>query len=349
MIINILTFSKVYNRGANMQAYALMKYLENRGAEVEFIDIQLPLSSGLNWHGRVFQFFQNVLADKFRKQMHFHFTRRYLDGADLKNNPPKADVYVVGSDQVWNPSITKNLGALTYFFDFLPAGTKKVSYAASIGDADWKYDELSYSIKKELQHFSAISVREDSARAICKNKFDMDAEVVLDPTLLLSRKDLIDIVGSNAKTNKSQTFVYLLYSDKNVLDIVSKLHALTGNQKIVGLSKSLWSKLTRFYTIPSWLKQINSSKLIVTNSFHCMVMAILLHKDFFVIPPYPGRETRMVSLLSRIGLTHRYINTASSLEKKKDLVNAKIDYEKVDYDLSILRKQSEEFINSNIL
>ena len=113
----------------------------------------------------------------------------------------------------------------------------------------------------------------------------MDAEVVLDPTLLLSRKDLIDIVGSNEKTNKSQTFVYLLYSDKNVLDIVSKLHALTGNQKIVGLSKSLWSKLTRFYTIPSWLKQINSSKLIVTNSFHCMVMAILLHKDFFVIPP----------------------------------------------------------------
>ena len=100
MIINILTFSKVYNRGANMQAYALMKYLENRGAEVEFIDIQLPLSSGLNWHGRVFQFFQNVLADKFRKQMHFHFTRRYLDSADLKNNPPKADVYVVGSDQV---------------------------------------------------------------------------------------------------------------------------------------------------------------------------------------------------------------------------------------------------------
>lgn len=134
-----------------------------------------------------------------------------------------------------------------------------------------------------------------------------------------------------------------------MLDIVGKLHALTGNQKIVGFSKSLWLKLTRFYTIPSWLKQINSSKMIVTNSFHCMVMAILLHKDFWVIPPYPGRETRMLSLLNRIGLAHRYINAASSLEKNIDLVNAKIDYEKVDYDLSILRKKSEEFINSNIL
>lgn len=175
-----------------MQAYALMKYLKNRGAEVEFIDIQLPLSPGLNWHGRVFQFIQNILADKFRKQMHFHFTRRYLDGADLKNDPPKADVYVVGSDQVWNPSITKNLGALTYFFDFLPLQAKRVSYAASIGDAIWKYGELSPCIKEELKKFAAISVREDSAREICKRNFDTKAEVVLDPTLLLTHSDLKD-------------------------------------------------------------------------------------------------------------------------------------------------------------
>ena len=348
MKIDILTFSKVYNRGANMQAYALMKYLKNRGAEVEFIDIQLPLSPELNWHGRVFRFIQNVLADKFRKQMHIHFTRRYLDGADLKNDPPKADVYVVGSDQVWNPSITKNLGALTYFFDFLPLQAKRVSYAASIGDAIWKYGELNPCIKEELNKFAAISVREDSAREICKRNFETDAEVVLDPTLLLTYSDLKDIIGSNRSVLKSQTFVYLLYNGSDTFSITRLLHKLSGNKKIKGLSDSIFAKITRFYSIENWLKQIDSSSLIITNSFHCMVMALLLHKEFIVIPPYPGRETRMLSLLSKIGLVNRYVNSIEDITKLKELVERKIDYVKVEDNLKVLRKKSEDFINNNI-
>lgn len=348
MIINILTFSKVYNRGANMQAYALKKYLENRGAKVEFLDLQLPMSKDMNWRGRLFEYFQNQVANRFRKHMHFCFTRKYKDLSDLKNDPPKADVYVVGSDQVWNPSLTQKLGALTYFFDFLPFQAKRVSYAASIGDVIWKYGELSPRIKEELKNFAAISVREDSAREICKRNFDAKAEVVLDPTLLLTHSDLKDIIGSNRSVLKSQTFVYLLYNGSDTFNITRLLHKLSGNKKIKGLSDSIFAKITRFYSIENWLKQIDSSSLIITNSFHCMVMALLLHKEFIVIPPYPGRETRMLSLLSKIGLVNRYVNSIEDITKLKELVERKIDYVKVEDNLKVLRKKSEDFINNNI-
>lgn len=349
MIINILTFSKVYNRGANMQAYALKKYLENRGAKVEFLDLQLPISKEMNWRGRLFEYFQNQVANRFRKHMHFCFTRKYKDLSDLKNDPPKADVYVVGSDQVWNPSLTQKLGTLTYFFDFLPLQVKRVSYAASIGDAIWKYGELNPCIKEELKKFAAISVREDSAREICQRNFETDAEVVLDPTLLLTHSDLKDIIGSNRSVLKSQTFVYLLYNGSDTFSITRLLHKLSGNKKIKGLSDSIIAKITRFYSIENWLKQIDSSSLIITNSFHCMVMALLLHKEFIVIPPYPGRETRMLSLLSKIGLVNRYVNSIDDITKINELLERKIDYVKVENDLKFLRKKSEDFINNNIL
>lgn len=348
MIINILTFSKVYNRGANMQAYALKKYLEDRGAKVEFLDLQLPISKEMNWRGRLFEYFQNQVANRFRKHMHFCFTRKYKNLSDLKNDPPKADVYVVGSDQVWNPSLTQKMGALTYFFDFLPLQAKRVSYAASIGDAIWKYGELSPCIKEELKKFAAISVRENSAREICKRNFETDAEVVLDPTLLLTHSDLKDIIGLNRSVLKSQTFVYLLYNGSDTFSITRLLHKLSGNKKIKGLSYSIFAKITRFYSIENWLKQIDSSSLIITNSFHCMVMALLLHKEFIVIPPYPGRETRMLSLLSKIGLVNRYVNSIEDITKLKELVERKIDYIKVEDNLKVLRKKSEDFINNNI-
>ena len=348
MIINILTFSKVYNRGANMQAYALKTFLEKNGAKVLFIDIQLPKSKTLNFSGYIFDFFQNALSKIFRVQTKFKFTKKYSNSYELKKDPPIADVFVVGSDQVWNPDITKNLGSLTYFFDFLPNKAKRVSYAASIGTKEWKHNELCAPIKECLKKFNAVSVREDSACEICKSMFDIDAKVVVDPTLLLSEQDLRSIIGRK-KNVENTTFTYLLYNDERITDYVKTIHSLSGNITLKGLTNSKLSKILNIYTIKRWLKKIESSNLIITNSFHCMVMSILLHKNFVVIPPYPGRETRILSLLNKIGLCDRYIDNIYDEDNILNLISSEIDYKKVDEQICLLRKESEAFIYDNIL
>lgn len=347
MKINILTFSKVYNRGANMQAYALKTFLEKYGAEVRFIDIQLPKSKSMNISGRIYEFIQNILSNKFRVQTNFKFTKKYSSSYELLKDPPIADVYIVGSDQVWNPDLTKDLGPLIYFFNFLPEGAKRVSYAASIGTDIWKHDELCSSIKQYLLKFHAVGVREDSASEICKTKFGINAEVVVDPTLLLSENDLRTIIGKN-NILKNQTFVYLLYENNEIKELVKTIHSLSRNEKLQGLLDNKLLKILNFYTIKDWLIKINSSNLVVTNSFHCMVMSILLHKNFVVIPPYPGRETRILSLLNKIGLFHRYVDHINDMTKIQNLLNSKIDYDKIDENIRLLRKKSENFIYNNI-
>ena len=347
MKINILTFSKVYNRGANMQAYALKTYLENRGADVEFIDFQLPKSKTMNWRGHLFDLVLNGLAARFRKKTNFRFTPKYHSLADIRQNPPQADVYVVGSDQVWNPDLTKDAGPLAYFFDFLPEKCRRVSYAASIGKDKWNHDELVPSIQNCLKSFSAISVRENSAAKICEEKFGVKAEVVLDPTLLLNESDLRELIGHKTKV-RNQTYTYLLYSGDETKDYVRAIHRLSGNKKSVGVHDNLWSKLQNFYTIRTWLADIASSTLVVTNSFHCMVMAVLLKKQFIVIPPYPGRETRMLSLLEKLGLSQYYVNVIDDM-KIRSLIELPINYKEIERRLETLRSESENFINRNIL
>src|SRR5690606_2791095 len=123
-------------------------------------------------------------------------------------NPIKEDeVFIVGSDQVWNPDLTK-ASALDYFFSFLPDEVKRISYAASFGNSEWIWSDIQHDVWDCLQKFSAISVRESSGAKICEEIFNVNSSVVLDPTLILgSYKELIN-KGANSK--KTLVFFSLL-------------------------------------------------------------------------------------------------------------------------------------------
>jgi hypothetical protein len=349
MIINILTFSKVYNRGANLQAYALKHYLETRGCDVYFIDLQLPTSKDISIKGRFWAWGQNIVAGHFRRRAGFKYTQHYGSTQELHNNLPYADIYIVGSDQVWNPEITGTHDFLAYFFNFLPNNVKRISYAASIGTDSWKYGRLTRQISEQLRKFTAISVREESAAAICRTEFNVNAEVVLDPTLLLREEDLLRLIGKHPIIPSETTFVYLLYTGGSTVEDTKMIHKVSGNSKLSGLNIGFISKLSTFYSIEHWLWQIACSNLIITNSFHCMVMAILLHKDFIVIPPYPGRETRITSLLNKLCLSHRYLRSRPDIKDIRNVIETKINYNEVETKLQCLREDSEKFIEQNIL
>ena len=190
MKIIILTFSKVNNYGANLQCYALAKVLQNLGHDVEILDYQLKRSFVKNPIYNIFSYFQSKKFERFREKNLPPFTRHFIDYDDLKKNYPQADCYIVGSDQVWNPNITKNANVMAYFFEFLPKKIKKISYAASFGIEEKDAFNNYSNIGDLLRSFDSIGVREHTGVNLCKVLSGCDASLNVDPTILYGSFDI---------------------------------------------------------------------------------------------------------------------------------------------------------------
>ena len=341
----ILTFSKDDNRGANLQAYALKKSLEQLGVDVRFLDIQLPKKKA-NIKGQIVERIKNWCAISFRKRFGFKYTEEYTNAQELCINPPKADLFIVGSDQVWNPDITKKIDPRIYFFSFLSDDVRRISYAASFGKSKWDNTEYDRDIAMLLSKFYKISVREDTGIDICNKVFGINnVNECVDPSLLLTRQDLLDIIDKNISP-KNQIYSYLLYKSTAVYKLVEEVANQT-KLKITGEYKnnSLIDKFSGLHGIETWIRNIAEAALVVTNSFHTTVVSILLHKNFVVVPPVDGRETRLISLLSKLGVKDRYIGYNSDV----DINNLpSINYDKIDSKIAELKSQSLKFIADSI-
>lgn len=341
----ILTFSKDDNRGANLQCYALKKKLEELGAKSRFLDIQLPRKQ-LKITGLLVAKLKNICASSFRRRNKFEYTRKYSSLQQLKNNPPQADVFIVGSDQVWNPDLTKKLDPRVYFFSFLDDSVKRISYAASFGTSEWISSEYDSDIAVLLSKFNRVSVREDSGCEICNRVFGRsDVVQCVDPSLLLTTNEVQGLVRGRIKPQK-HIYSYLLYKSDKVYDLIDIISSQT-KLKITGdyRNPNIFNKLRSIHGIERWIKNIAEAELVITNSFHTMAVSILLHKNFIVVPPVGGRETRLVSLLGKLGLKDRYIEYGKNI----DISSLQpIDYDVVDKNINDLRQSSVDFLRISL-
>lgn len=343
MKIDILTFSHAVNRGAHMQCYALSKVLHDMGYQVEVIHIELPHGK-LSWKGKIDQFILNTLNEKFRKKYYPQISSTYRSAIELQENPPKADIFIVGSDQVWNPVLTREFGVDAFFLNFVPKGCKKIAYAVSFGASKWIPTGNDKEIIKLVHEFDAISVREVNGIDICKEAFNIsDVKSVLDPVFLL--KDYTPIIGTKRR-DKKEIICYPLYLDGAIKQIFVqasqdlKLTPVSYARSVRG--KNIKIKL--FSSISGWLCCINQSSMVITNSFHCMAFCILFKKNFIVTPPYPGREDRILSILTQLGLANRYVSSVKDFENRKADLYKGIDYTYADGQLQLLRQESLKFL-----
>lgn len=346
MKINILTFSKENNFGANLQCYALSKVLIDLGHIVEIVDLQLPKPK-YSFPGNITLAIGNYIHQCFRKEFFPKFTKKY-NTKDYSNKEVfNADLYIVGSDQVWNVDITKRGLPTAYFFDFLPHGVKRVAYAASFGVQAWGKTAFDSEIKECLQKFSAISVREGSGINICKNTFGVEAEVVLDPTLLLSNYD--EITGSIDCKNNCELICYKFVKSYDFLEVCRYLSKELGLKPVL-LNQNRPQKGFRyrpFVTMKNWLNSIKSSSFVITDSFHCMVFAILFKRQFIALPGHTGRVERLVNLLSKLGLNKRLYMSIDDIYSNDDWKN-KINYDDAFVKLNIEREHSISFLKNTI-
>ena len=357
MKIKTITCHDVYNVGASFQAYALSEYLRQQGHDVEIIDYKPDyLSKRYNFKAvdnprfekpfllkvlyLVLKFPKRLLEypgkknfDKFREE-YLRLTERYHSFGELKLNPPVADIYIAGSDQIWN-TLFQNGKDGAFYLEFAPEGTKKASYAASFATEsiapEWKNQ-----VKEWLNDFDNISVREKSAVKLL-DEMGIKGQAVLDPVFLLTAVQWENLIKIK-KTSKS-IFVYDFdendFMRKISLTAKEKLHS-----KIISFFKVDYSDENLRYPGPlEFLEVIYNSELILSNSFHATVFSLIFHKDFFVIKRNENINVRMMDLLKVVGLEDRLISNEKELESAKP-----IDWGKVDEIINKERGRSIEYL-----
>lgn len=348
MRISILTFSKELNYGANLQCYALCRTLQNMGHEVKIIDAELPQPS-TTWYSRLLRLPEKFWFARFRRRYLNIYTRTYKTVDDLRTNCPNSDLYVVGSDQVWNTRITCRSNPLVYFFSFLPESARRISYAASFGHAEWQSPELTEEVKTLLGKFEAISVREDTAVDICRDVFGAEAVRVADPTLLLISYD--ELCGKYDQRRETNELLYFPFvHDNEEQAILADFARDHGLKAVAMMSFHRYPGVVRrmLVSLKDWLNSIRYARIVVSHSFHCMVFCILFHRRFVAVP-LKGKQTRQINLLKQLGLEDHICEDKTQLrETLERILNKDIDFQEVEKKIEKMRKQAKDFLCEHI-
>lgn len=379
MKIGIITFWwSNDNYGQLLQCYALQQYLREQGHEPFLIRYDsrpdflpppvwrkvikafnpIKLSRFIKYKFiKKFQKIQFNLEeqnnqrqfDSFRKKYIRQSEQIYLSYSELKENPPKADCYIVGSDQVWNfceyPLNRCKNPLHVYFLDFGPSSIKRISYSAS-----WGKKKISKKFIKEiaplLKKFDYVSVREESGLDICRKCGVPDAEFRCDPTLLLSADHYRKLYQSEEQHNNNPqkyVFVYRLGNpcDFN-LDSVREWAKEKKLEIVYVTANGLQDEYEKLYpTIPQWLSLIDHAEYVITNSFHCCVFSLLFGKKLGVVPlvkPWDGMNTRIDSLFHLFHIESRWFTgNFDTVEKPLSVSQIKIPEFKIE---TVLQKEN---------
>lgn len=343
MKIGIITFHWATNYGAILQAYALQNYLLELGHDVEIINY-LPRRNiflqRLTWirNRQWGNFKKENKLHLFRKNNLFISSKTYKSNRALYSMKKKYDIIISGSDQVWNLSFIQyaeqSKQTYSYYLDFVSRDTKKVSYAASFGTNMIPF-EYKANIREELSTFSAISVRELTAKAILE-ELGLAAKVVIDPTLLIER-EYYERFCCSQKDNE-RLLVYKLHNNQSLFDKIERY--LSEGTKT--------HKVHSEMSMSDWLGSIKNAKLVLTNSFHGMVFSILFEVPFIsVLVEGSDMNDRIITLLSSLGLEDRYIHTYDE-KLIEEIRISSIDWNKVAQKLEVLKGEAKEFLLSAI-
>ena len=322
--IGIFTFHNADNYGAVLQCYALHRYI-NKFLKCDVIDYRNSSIDLMSSYKRYYKKYSNIFGFMMsiymkstfekRRKIFDDFRKKYLGidemqrirKEDLKTLNNFYDIFMTGSDQVWNLNLTEN--DMTYFLDFVENKNERYSYAASIGDADAV--KLTSEYIDEMMKFNKISVRELSTVEFLKNNYQIYSENNIDPVFLLTKEDWDSIAENYEQTG------YLLYfvngrCDKNTYYIVKKI-ANKKNLKIYYMANEdrkyqyLYLKHLTKISPMKLISIIKNAKFIVTDSFHVTAFSLIYEKEFL----YDDRgfyNRRVIDLLEFLEVGGRLVS-----------------------------------------
>ncbi|MCW4141970.1 polysaccharide pyruvyl transferase family protein [Segatella copri] len=373
MKIGILTLPLNSNYGGVLQAYALQTVLKRMGHDVLEVELKknlrwqypplwkIPLSFGKRF---LFKYIvrrknQKILLERYERKIYpllvhdiLEFISKYIKQfkvdkfIDCKG---KFDAFVCGSDQIWRYKyyLFFEGDIANVYLKFLGDDScKRIAYAASFGTDNWEYPaKETAECKNWIQKFDAVSVREETGVKLCSTYYDIKAKHVLDPTMLLSKDDYVDLIEkSDVPKSKGNLFCYILDNTDEKMNVVKNiekqrhLSPFFMNGDCGNWTEDLEKRIQP--PVESWLRAFYDSEFIVTDSFHACVFSILFHKQFLVIGNKERGLARIYSLLSMFGLEDRLTSdTGLDINRMKT-----IDYDRVDEILAKHREESRTFL-----
>lgn len=397
MKVGIITYHSVWNYGAALQCVALYHKIQEFGLEVEVIDYQPvyaqhcfvyqnPFIKAREGYGysssrsvlgkckEATKWFlggiksyatindRKVKAQKFRTFITANstLTRKYKSIDALTKDPPQEDMYICGSDQIWNPIATRGILDPAYYLQFGKPETKRVAYAASA--CKLKPAQHKLILQKYLSSFDYISLRESELVQELSDIVNKDINVCADPTLIVDKSFFSAIAcpvegvekGSYillyflGVANESQNAKYI----KRYVESIKK--RVPRGKKVIDISA------TRITSDIDYLKDIGPAEfvwlianadMIATNSFHAMVFSVLNNKNFVVVPR-DGMNSRIENLSSITQIEGKTLNCLKDTKcDDRSIIECEqraIDYQVVEEKLGELRKQMENRIKKII-
>ena len=368
MKLALLSFHNAANYGAALQAFALQKFLSDSGYDCEYINYinqSRAHEYSMSWHiydclkrgkltsaaaflvGSPFMELRKYRFKKFYKN-HLKTTHKiYHNSKEAEELNDKYDKFVVGSDQVWNPICNGYDSA--FLLDFVKDRKKRVSYSPSFGMSEIAND-LKRDYRENLSIFHSIGVREQKGKELVKELTGREAFVAIDPVMLLTKEQWLDICE---KGNRTERYIFSYTNrDSQIADFFHTGYKLNGRKHYI---------LSR-YTRPSdfvnpkvkvkycmspqdFVSVIANADLVVSASFHCVAMSILLNRPFVaVLTGDAGKDERIVNLLKTTGLRNRILSNKTTTGE----IEAPIDWNTVNTLIDVARKKSVDFLKSAI-
>jgi hypothetical protein len=366
----MITTHFAFNYGAVLQAFALQQYIKGLGLECEIIDYKpYRPAYGRQYYSKIIGY-KNIILNVYRfinYKRRKAFKRRLVKFDDfIKNNidlssksfytyneilndSDKYDVFVCGSDQIWNFEICYDP---VYFLDFKSKfpNAKYIAYAPSIAS---KYSDVSMidKMRKHLVYFDYLSVREPSFIEILSKVTDKKITAVLDPVFIYDKQKWNQLISGYANPFKTPYIFCYFVGVSNVSRKVMKiLKQITGYDVVyanVMSRNSIDSTVFIDDASPKeFLNLIKYASIVCTNSFHTTAFSILFQKQFMSVMNSDTRNSRILELTANLGLQNRLIYPKIDVADQINAVlNSAIDYSTVETKLNHLIDFSKNYLN----
>lgn len=338
MKIGILTLPFHTNYGGILQAWALQTVLERMGHEVKVLDRPWKNVKEPQWYKWIYLLPKRILRNLLKLENRTIFierninyelqvicqhtnafvnkyilSRKFNDFSEISER--EFEALVVGSDQVWRKWCFGENRIYQAYLDFAKGWSiKRIAYAPSFGIDLWDYtEEQTIHCGELLRMFNAVSCRENKGVEFCKDHFNVKAELVVDPTLLLRKDDYIELI-KNTNKSRGNLMCYVIDEDEKKTEIVKQISKISGltlfraNSKAEDRSGRFSLKDRIQPPVESWLKGFYDAEMVITDSFHACIFSIIFNKPFWVIGNKDRGMSRFYSLLEMFDLESRLID-----------------------------------------
>lgn len=363
MKIGIITFHRAKNYGALLQCLALYTFLKEKNYNVEIIDYRNPIIE--NTYRKIPKLRKNLIKflgsffyclvnykkltcreDNFEK---IRITMKHSMEITKENcSDLNYDVYIAGSDQLWNPLVTKGLDSM-YFLDFVKSGVKS-TYAMSMGTIENNLFNGPV-FNKLVEKFDYISMRESDAAEFMKTKKTKnDVVQSLDPTLLLSSDEWDNLLKKdNIKLPKKYVFVYYVKENSELIKMADKIASEHGLPivyiNVYQRNPVCYKFKSKVYNIVQadpldFVNCVKNATYVVTSSFHATAFSCIYKKDIFILP-HNITGSRVTSIADTFGIQNRIYKSFEDFSKRYK--NDKIQFSESEY--ALLKEKSNSYLD----